>query len=199
METALMLCGFNATAAYLIDQGFTTPEELLLATEADLDVIARDVARTPPRIEGGGTVTMPFIAMKKHLKGFRFWADECHRTGFEPDPNTFAEEDVALYTEKYIEYNAQKEAAKDEDPSKPDALKKRTNWALWNESFQNYLCQILGAAKIPLVYLAREEADAEDNIDPKNYDSPLQYLNDATIVEGRHYELDNPRFYREAA
>jgi predicted RNA-binding protein YlxR (DUF448 family) len=197
MEAALMLCGFNAaTAAYLVDQGFTTPEELLLATEADLDVIARDVARTPPRIEGGGTVTMPFIAMK-HLKGFRFWADECRRTRFEPDPITFAEEDVALYTEKYIEYNAQKEAAKDEDPSKPDALKKLTNCALWNESFQNYLRQILGAAKIPLVYLAREDADDGDDIDPKNYDSPLQYLNDATIFEGCHYELDNPRFYRE--
>ena len=128
MEAALMLCGFNAaTAIYLIDQGFTTPEELLLATESDLDTIARNVARTPPQVEGGGTVTMPFIAMK-HLKGFRFWADECRRTGFEPDPETFGEEDVAAYTEKCIEYNAQKEAAKDEDASKPDALKKLTNW-----------------------------------------------------------------------
>jgi hypothetical protein len=124
MEAALMLCGFNAaTAQYLIDQGFITPEALLLATEADLDTIARNVTRTPPRVEGGGTVTMPFIALK-HLKGFRFWADECKRTGFEPDSDTFAEEDVTSYTEKYLEYTAQKDAAKDEDPTKPEALKK---------------------------------------------------------------------------
>jgi hypothetical protein len=197
MEAALILCGFNAaTAQYLIDQGFNSPEALLLATEADLDTIARNVTRTPPRVEGGGTVLMPFIALK-HLKGFRFWADECKRTGFDPDPNTFAEEDVASYTEKYLEYTAQKDAAKDEDPSKPEALKKLTNWALWNESFQNYLRQILGAAKIPLVYLTREESDAGDDIDPKNYGSSLEYLIEATIFEGRHYELDNPRFYRE--
>lgn len=197
MENALMLCGFNAaTARYLIDQGFTTPEELLLATDADLDTIARNVTRTPPQVAGGGTVTMPFIALK-HLKGFRFWADECNRTGFEPDPNTFGGDDVTSYTAKYLEYTAQKDAAKDEDPSKPEALKKLTNWALWNESFQNYLRQILGAAKIPLVYLTREEKDTEDDIDPKNYGSSLEYLIDATIFEGRHYELDNPRFYRE--
>jgi hypothetical protein len=197
MEAALTLCGFNAaTAQYLIDQGFNTPEALLLATEADLDTIARNVTRTPPRVEGGGTVTMPFIALK-HLKGFRFWADECKRTGFDPDPDTFAEEDVTSYTEKYLEYTAQKDAAKDEDPSKPEALKKLTSWALWNESFQNYLRQILGAAKIPLVYLTREESDAGDDIDPKTYGSSLEYLIDATIFEGRHYELDNPRFYRE--
>ena len=197
MEAALMLCGFNAaTAQYLIDQGFNTPEALLLATEADLDTIARNVTRTPPRVEGGGTVNMPFIALK-HLKGFRFWADECKRTGFEPDPDTFGEEDVTSYTEKYLEYTAQKDAAKDEDPSKPEALKKLTNWALWNESFQNYLRQILGAAKIPLVYLTREESDTGVDIDPTTYGSSLEYLIDATIFEGRHYELDNPRFYRE--
>jgi uncharacterized membrane protein YdfJ with MMPL/SSD domain len=48
MEDALILCGFNAaTARYLMGQGFVTPEELLLATEADLDTIARNVARSP--------------------------------------------------------------------------------------------------------------------------------------------------------
>ena len=201
MEDALILCGFNAaTARYLMGQGFVTPEELLLATEADLDTIARNVARSPPRIDGGGgTVAMPFIAMK-HLKGFRFWADECVRTGYEPDPTTFGENDIEIYTEKYIEYNAQKEAVKDEAPTKPEALKKLTNWALWNESFQNYLRQILGAAKIPLVYLTREEPEdgkETEVVHPADYSTSLEYLIDATIFEGRHFDLDNARFYRE--
>ena len=147
MDDALQLCGFNAdTSRFLIDQGFLTPNDLLLATESELDAIARDVSRTPPR--GDGNIAMPFIAMK-HLKGFRFWADECERTGYIANPASFSEEDVTTFTEKCLEYNEQREAAKAEDPSKPEGLKKLTNWALWNESFQNYLRQILGAAKIP--------------------------------------------------
>ncbi len=45
--------------------------------------------------------------------------------------------------------------------------------------------------------MTRKEKDTEDDIDPKTYGSSLEYLIDATIFEGRHYKLDNPRFYRE--
>ena len=195
MEDALRLCGFNAgTIQYLIAQGFASPDDLLLASESDLDSIARAVARTPPR--GGANVTMPFIAMK-NLKGLRFWADERKRTGFEAEPENFTANDVTLFTAKCQEYNEQREAAKEEDASKPDSLKKLTNWALWNESFQNYLRQILSTAKIPLVYLTRNERDTPDVLDPKDFASPTEYLIEATIFSGRHFELDNPRFYRE--
>jgi hypothetical protein len=157
MEDALELCGFNAqTTQYLIDQGFATPNDLLLASESDLESIARAVARNPPR--GMAQVNMPFIAVK-NLKGLRFWADERKRTGYDADPDDFAAEDVPVFTAKCQEYNDQKEAAKDEDASKPEGLKRLTSWALWNESFQNYLRQILSAAKIPLVYLTRDERE----------------------------------------
>ena len=135
MEAALRLCGFNAgTVQYLIAQGFASPDDLLLASESDLDSIARAIARTPPR--GGANVSMPFIALKK-LKGFRFWEDERKRTGFDAEPENFTADDVVLFTTKCQEYNEQKEAAKEEDASKPDTLKRLTNWALSNESFQN--------------------------------------------------------------
>ncbi len=137
MEDALRLCGFNAgTVQYLIAQGFASPNDLLLAYGSDLESIARASARTPPR--GGANVSMPFIALK-NLKGFRFWADERKRTGFDAEPESSTANDVAPFTAKCQEYNEQKEAAKEEDASKPDSLKKLTNWALWNESFQNYL------------------------------------------------------------
>ena len=195
MEDALRLCGFNAgTIQYLIAQGFASPDDLLLASESDLDSIARAVSRTPPR--GGANVSMPFIAMK-NLKGLRFWADERKRTGFDAEPENFTANDVTLSTAKCQEYNEQREAAKEEDASKPDSLKKLTNWALWNESFQNYLRQILSAAKIPLVYLTRNERETPDVLDPRDFASPTEYLIEATIFSGRHFELDNPRFYRE--
>ncbi|KAI2506418.1 hypothetical protein MHU86_8044 [Fragilaria crotonensis] len=188
MNAALQRCGFNApTVTWLIAQGFATPNDLMLATESDLDSIARSVARSAPR--GAGNVTMPFIAVK-NLKGFRFWADERKRTGFEANPESFTADKVPEFTAKCQEYQEQKEAAKDEDASKPDSLKKLVNWALWNESFQNYLRQILSAAKIPLVYLTRDEREAPENVlDPADFGSPMEYLIEATVLEGRHYEL----------
>ena len=195
MEEALQRCGLNvATVRYLIAQGFATPSDLRLASESDLDSIASSVARTPPR--GAGNVTIPFIALK-NLKGFRFWADERKRTGFDADAASFTADIVTTFTVKCQEYQEQKEAAKDEDASKPDGLKKLVNWALWNESFLNYLRQILSAAKIPLIYLTRDEKDAPAVLDPADFGSPAEYLIEATVMEGRHYEIDNPRFYRE--
>ena len=98
MEDALELCGFNAqTTQYLISQGFATPNDLLLASESDLESIARAVARNRPR--GMPQVNMPFIAVK-NLKGLRFWADERKRTGFDADPANFNVEDVSVFTAK---------------------------------------------------------------------------------------------------
>ena len=173
MENALVLCGFNAqTIRYLINQGFATPGDLLLATESELNSIATSVARNPPR--NMPQVNMPFMALK-NLKGLRFWADERKRTGLDAAADDFTEEDVISFTAKCQEYNELKDAAKDEDASKPDVLKKLTGWALWNESFHNYLRQIVGAAKIPLIYLARNEKDNPDEpLIPANFGTPTE-------------------------
>jgi hypothetical protein len=46
--------------------------------------------------------------------------------------------------------------------------------------------------------LTREEKEDPDaEIDPGDFSSSSEYLIEATILSGRHYELDNPRFYRE--
>ena len=149
MEEARQLCGFNAVPVlYLVAQGFATPDNLLLASEGDLDTIARTVAQTPPR-GGGGTMTMPFIALK-NMKGLRFWADERRQTGFDAKPASL----------------------------KPDSLKKSTIWSLpWNEPFQNYLRKILSAVKMPLDYLTRgEREEAPEALDPMDFANPLSTL-----------------------
>jgi hypothetical protein len=64
---------------------------------------------------------------------------------------------------------------------------------LWNEFFQNYLRQILSAAKIPLVYLTRDERDDPDNaLDPADFGSPMEYLIEATVLQGRHSNPQPP-------
>ena len=133
------------------------------------------------------------------LNGSSFWADERKRTGFEADAPDFTAADVTTFTAKCQKYNILKDAAKDEDASKLDALKKLTGWAFWNESFQDYLRLILSAAKIPLIYLTTDaRADPEETIDRKNFGTtPTEYLIEATIFHGRLYDIDNPRFYRK--
>ncbi|KAI2499230.1 hypothetical protein MHU86_15271 [Fragilaria crotonensis] len=50
MNQALQRCGFNpATVNYLIDQGFASPSDLMLASESDLDSIARTVGMNQAR------------------------------------------------------------------------------------------------------------------------------------------------------
>ena len=142
-------------------------------------------------------VNIPFMALK-NLKGLHFWADERKRTGFEADAVDFTAADATTFTAKCQEYNELKDAAKGKDASKPDALKKMAGWALWSESFQNYLCQILSAVKIPLIYLTRDVgATPEEPLDRTNFGTPTEYLIEATIFRGGHYDIDNPRFYRE--
>ena len=110
----------------------------------------------------------------------------------------FTEEDVPIFAAKCQEYQEQLDAARDEDVSKLDNFKKLINWALWNESFQNHLRQILSGAKIPLIYLTRDEKDDDEVPDPDNFETTNEYyLIKATVFEGQHYNLDNPRFYRE--
>jgi hypothetical protein len=195
MDQALIRCGFNAdTANYLISQGFRTPDDLLLASEDDFDIIARNVARLPP--VDGRQLTMTFIAVK-NLKGFRFWADEFERTGFNANPELFTDVEVSKYTKRCADFKIQKEAYRDEDPYKPDALKKLSTWALWNESFQNYLQQILSAAKIPLAYILREIEEPDAELTEAQFGTPEQYLAAATVFRGSHYDMDNQRLYRE--
>lgn len=197
MDLALERCGFTTeTATHLIAQGFDAPERLLLASEEDIDSLARTVNRNAP----APNVSMPFLATKG-LKGFRFWADECRRTGYLMDPDSFGDDDVVDYARHMDEHHTAKSAASDEDVAKPSALKKLNGWITWKESLMNYLQGIIGAARIPLTYLIREEedppADGTPEADEAHYANHTDYLTSVTLLDGNHFTLDNTRFYRD--
>lgn len=195
MDIALNLCGFSPeTCGWLIDQGLESPGDLLVATEDDIDNLARTVGRSAALQNEDIEMT---LMTTKRLKGFRFWADECRRTGYVMDPNTFNYEDVDVYTEKLQAYKERRDAAKDEDPTKPAPFKKMKDWTLWSQSLENYLSQIVGRAKISLMYLIRAEDEPEDDLDVDDFDSEETFLAAATVLHGKHFELDNKRFFRE--
>eukprot|EP00543_Licmophora_paradoxa_P019248 CAMPEP_0202460696 /NCGR_PEP_ID=MMETSP1360-20130828/45403_1 /ASSEMBLY_ACC=CAM_ASM_000848 /TAXON_ID=515479 /ORGANISM="Licmophora paradoxa, Strain CCMP2313" /LENGTH=179 /DNA_ID=CAMNT_0049082463 /DNA_START=121 /DNA_END=657 /DNA_ORIENTATION=+ len=154
---ALVRCGFiDPTADHLIDEGIADTNTLLLATHDDIDTIARTVNRSPAYQQLG--VSMAFISVKR-MKGFRFWADECIRTGYEADPNVFDDDAVDAYTTKLANYQALAKSFKN-DYDKPDPITKMTKWRKFDEPLRNYLSQYLSAdSKTWLTYLIWEDED----------------------------------------
>ena len=45
--------------------------------------------------------------------------------------------------------------------------------------------------------MTRDEKETPEVLNPVDFANPTEYLIEATIFRGRHFELDNPRFYRE--
>lgn len=195
MRTALMRCGINeGTANNTILQGITSPAILLLLTEKDIDTLVKDINRNTALAATG--VSVPFMSIQ-YLKVFRFWADELERTGCDPDPSSFTDDDVDLYATRLAKYNMRKASADEAVVKKPPLFKKLADWKTFRPLLDNYLDATMGAAKISLTYLTREESTVPDDIDEAEYKSTRDFLHDATVHEGSHFEIDNERLFRD--
>jgi len=148
-----------------MNEGVDTPESLLVATNEDIDTIARNINRSATNQAAG--IMLAFMATMR-LKGFRFFLDECRRTGYDLDPNTFEADEVLQYTIRLVEYKKFREAVKAETPTKPPIFAKLKNWVTFEEALLNYLKQILGAAKTTLNYLTRRDDESPDEMDSKS-------------------------------
>ena len=118
MRGVLVCCGFsNQTSNFLIAQGFGCPADLLLVKDSDIDVLVRNSSRNMP-----DDVQFPFLAVWK-LHAFQFWVEECNRTGEDLLLASFNNAAVTEYTHKLKNDEHEMDAAKCQDPSKPEALK----------------------------------------------------------------------------
>lgn len=126
-----------ATVTYLKSQGFVLQETSLQKKKTSMQWL--EMLPGAPLVEKVDWFWCHLL-QQKTWRLFCFWCtDECIRTAYKLDPNTFGEDARKQYTKKYLRYNAQEEAVKDdEDPSQPDTLNKLlSSWALCNKSFQN--------------------------------------------------------------
>ena len=134
MHGALVCCGFsNQTSNFLIAQGFGCPADLLPVKDSDIDVMIRNSSSNMP-----DKVQFPFLAVRK-LHAFCFWVEEHNRTGEDLLSASFNDDAVAEYTHKLRNDEHEMDAAKSQDPSKPEALKATKDWMKWFEKFKNYL------------------------------------------------------------
>ena len=192
MRGALVCCGFsNQTSNFLIAQGFSCPADLLLVKDSDIDVMIRNSSRNMP-----DNVQFPFLAVRK-LHAFRFWVEERNRTGEDLLSASFNDAAVTEYTHKLRNDEHEMDAAKSQDPSKPEALKATKDWMKWFEKFKNYLGQIRGAARIPLTYIIRNHLEVNDNLRDAEYRSTLECLISITCLNRMHFEIDNKRVWQE--
>jgi hypothetical protein len=189
---ALVCCGFsNQTSNFMIAQGFGCPEDLLLVKDSDIDIMIRNSSRNMP-----DNVQFPFLAVRK-LCAFWFWVEECNRTGEDLFSASFNDAAVTEYTHKLRHDEHEMDAAKSKDPSKPEALKATKDRMKWFEKFKNYLGQIKGAARIPLIYIIRNHLEVHGSLRNSEYGSTLECLIVISSLNRMHFEIDNKQVWQK--
>ena len=89
------------------------------------------------------------------------------------------------------------DAAKSQDPSKPEALKATNDWMKWFEKVKSYLGQIRGAAWILLTYIIQNHIEVNEDLRNAEYGSTLKHLIAITSLNGMHSENDNKQVWQE--
>ena len=192
MRNALQRCGFNlATSDFIMGQGYDSPEELLSVSEDDLDLMIKSASRHPPV-----DVQFPSLPIRK-LYVLRFWAAERLRVGLPMSPILFTEQVMNEYATLMRSDEVEIEARKNQDPTKPDAIKNEKDWFKFWEKFKNYLGRIRGAAKIPLSYVIRDHDEVTESMRDEVYENHTKRLIACTVLSGEHYRIDNESVWVE--
>ena len=110
---------------------------------------------------------------------------------------SFNDAAVTEYTHKLRNDEYEIDAAKSQDPSKPEALKATKDWIKWLEKVKNYLGQIRGAARISLTYIFRNHLEVNDNLRNAEYGLMLECLIAITCLNGMHFEICNKQVCQE--
>lgn len=191
-RAAFVRCGFNnATADFIFDEGFETPEDLLLVTTTDLRDLVRNASRHLP-----ANVSFPFLAVKK-LMAFRHWVSQRSNTGDIITAASFTDDECSSALMELRSSEERDDTEKSMDITKADALKTIGSWFKFNEKFINYISQIRGRAKAPLSYLIRAHVEVTDALRAADYASTDERLNATLLHSGAHYSSDNKRLWTE--
>ena len=192
MRSSFERCGFNnATATFIMDEGFNTPFQLNLVTSSDLKDLVRNASRALPE-----NVKFPFMAVKK-LMAYRFWVAERIRTGQDIEPASFTDDECTRALKNLCDNDERVEADKNLDVCKADPLKSTVGWVKFHEKFVNYLTQLRGRALAPLTYLLRSEEVVTAAMRTQVYETVDDRLISTTLLNGDHFVHDNKRLWKE--
>jgi len=195
---ALIRCGFNNdTAGVIIQEGMETIDSLLVVDDDDIDAMVKNIRETR-RVLGAvavGDVTFPFVAVKR-FKAMRNWTVERARTGQVMQAGAFFGAEIPSAVSRYALEKLRK-SVEDDDIDKPSELSDLTKWDIFWERFKSYIGQKRGAAKCPLTYVFRDEAEVLPAAHAEVYDDHDARLVATTLLQNDWFDLDNHRVYDE--
>ena len=110
---------------------------------------------------------------------------------------SFNDNAVTEYNHKLRNDEHEMDAAKSQDPSKPEVLKATKDRMKWFEKFKKYLGQIRGASRIPLTYIIRNHLEVNGDMRNAEHGSTLEHLIAITCLNGMHFEICNKQVCQE--
>ena len=187
-RSALTRCGIPAGPSRdaIVQNGWNNMEDFSEQSETEIDTLAKSIARLPA--VNGNPVMIPSRALKR-LKAMRCWTIWRLRRNlvivhadFDENGLQWAVERMAH--EKRIKAQASLSAAK------PDALKNLTYWRPFWKQFDGYCQGVRGTMFLPLSYVYRKNAAADEDDDEVYADSDEQ-MAAMVVLEGDDYKADN--------
>jgi hypothetical protein len=188
----------NDAVDALVAQGLDGVAVLGMLSAEDIDQMLTHMSQWRTPAPGGGVAPiplMPYVAVLR-LKVMREWVLERQRLGLDTGARHFTNTVCADLMQRLQANSDHNNARKEIVITKPVLLKDMTKaWTKFYQLFSTFLGCTIGAAKIPLTYLIRDEAIVTQEIQDADYDNDVERLEATTIFQGSHFDIDNTTLY----
>ena len=196
LPLALEWIGFNTLPQRqaIIDDLFSTLEEVADVDVADIDKVASSFAKrpAPQRIIFGHRRT-------KFLKLFIHWAQDFERVSEEVDfrgtRQEFVDELRAADDRSKVRVALAENSDTMSREASPGNLENERKWAQWEPGLTNYLSCIPGSNGVPLSYVIRENDDPLEDEEIVDMDFTQQCVA-CCPLEGPHYDADKRKVHQ---
>jgi hypothetical protein len=188
VHRVLEICGVSLATArdvFIEVEGLNTIEAFgALSGDADVTEMAKRMAS---RTANAGRVILGTMQIKR-IQALVFWVKDHERRQMDIEPNAWNEEELrATLARKEADQNFEK---LDIDIVDPGKCQTDFGWDAWQIAFTNKLSASMGAAKVPLAYVIRNDIagdyEYEDDEEVRMYQMPLT---------GENFKRDNKLVY----
>lgn len=187
----------NPTRDELGRQGIETLEDLETFNDDGIKTVATHMLRYPHPNRPQNVVVYMTATSIEHLKEIRYWIKLRRRIGLPLDADACTQNELEFTKERLVQLEDIRKAEENGDATKPNPLKRMTEWIDWWDSWLTYAGTIRGAADIPITYVFREEATVtQDDRDAAYAEDDDRYYR-ITALTGTHYLADNKRVWTE--
>ena len=176
VHIALRVCGITAEASrkvFIEIEGIDSLEAFgMLNGDSDVNEMAKRMAS---RNVNAGRVILGTMQIKR-LQGLVFWVKDHEKRQTDIDPGMWTPDELRrTLARKEADHNFERIDIDIVDPGK---CQTDFGWDAWQIAFVNKLSATLGAAKVPLVYVVRDETekgilDYVDDDEERMYQMPL--------------------------